>query len=498
MAHSEVVCSLKTFIYNLRFLKKSKGVQTMPDKSFANDAQFLETVLDSAVPLNGAATATHEMTSTDDWKSHQQIVSMGSKNIYSITDNENETALSGDGYEVTNGNIKLNEELNTPQASSQKANMHGKKLKVVKHNAPGLVLSPGTSPKTDDLIREDAKGKRVNILHGTVDAPNIYKDISDQYLFTDGGPNQNDIRQADVGDCYFWATALQIVAHDPAQITSMMKLNGSTVETTLYYKRGENWVKTNISRPLGIGGLNRQYKENNYDNVECGVRLDTDAPIKSAWNAVIQNNACNINRTDYCKAALWANCLEQAYSDFTREHGEYGQGPEKAPHSGDEEFEGGTPDSCLHIFYGDKASDAQTSDIENTSDVRNEILKSLIQFKKTLIGKGQYAALGARRIDGDPNNPDDAHAYSIENVSFVDKNGKIIDFTDNTHIAGFISDFIERNAIDISKSKLLLRNPWNNPNVVEGKFFEITLEDFLTNNEWTHLFKAEIAERTSA
>jgi len=204
---------------------------------------------------------------------------------------------------------------------------------------------------------------------------------------------------------------------------------------------------------------------------------------------------CMINRKDYYKAALWANCLEQAYSDFSRAHGKYGAGQVEAENSGNEEFEGGCSDSCFHMFYGDKAKGPGTYAVKDTKSGRKQFLKSLIEFKKTLDSGGGYSALVARRAFGDPNTGS-AHAYSVMNVTFKDKNGKVIDFTDNKGIFGGVSDFFERRDIDTTQSKLLLRNPWNsNSTETEGKFFEVTLEEFITSSEWTHVREATVKNR---
>ena len=471
----------------------------MLEHLFSKQNQTKKSVLDSdAAGGTAAQPATLAKTNEDEWKTHQQKVSSKSRNLYTVEDDPNEQALNGDGYSVKNGKIKSASTFFKNEASKETVDNGGKPLKAVEHAEPGLVLKAGTTPKLDQLVKEDEKdGTPVQSYRGTVDAPNVSKDVSDKYLFANGGPDQNDVKQVGVGDCYFWATVLQIVAHDPGKFTSMMKLNNGTVSTTMYHKEGKKWVAGTISRPIGIGGLNAQYDQNKskYDSRECGVRLDTSSPVEAAWNAVIMGPMCMINRKDYYKAALWANCLEQAYSDFSRAHGKYGAGQVEAENSGNEEFEGGCSDSCFHMFYGDKAKGPGTYAVKDTKSGRKQFLKSLIEFKKTLDSGGGYSALVARRAFGDPNTGS-AHAYSVMNVTFKDKNGKVIDFTDNKGIFGGVSDFFERRDIDTTQSKLLLRNPWNsNSTETEGKFFEVTLEEFITSSEWTHVREATVKTR---
>lgn len=442
------------------------------------------------------ATAAPEKTTADEWKSHQQTVDRYSPNLYSVSEDPNETAITGDGYSITNGKVNACWSSEFQSALESKPSgttetIEEKKLKPVEHKAPGLMLNAGATPTLENLVKEDPEGESVTEYQGTIKDPNIDKDISSKYLFTDEGPTQNDVKQVGIGDCYFWGAVLQILNNDPSKFTQMMKLNGQNVETTMYYKKGLKWVEAKVVRPVGIGGMNSQYTQNNFDGNESGVRVDVNNPCESAWNAVINDNACMINRTDYFKAALWANCLEQAYSDFSREHGKYGKGAEEKKDSGNEEFEGGCPDMCMHMFYGSNASNAH---IVSASEgflgiTKHKILKSLVNYKKNLDGNGKYEALGARRTFGDPNT-NEAHVYSVENLTFKNSKGDIIDFTDANNKEK-MSD------IDLSASTMVLRNPWNSTDEAEGKYFEITIQTFISDPQWTHLYRATISERTN-
>ena len=102
---------------------------------------------------------------------------------------------------------------------------------------------------------------------------------------------------------------------------------------------------------------------------------------------------------------------------------------------------------------------------------------------------GKYEALGARRTFGDPNT-NEAHVYSVENLTFKNSKGDIIDFTDANNKEK-MSD------IDLSASTMVLRNPWNSTDEAEGKYFEITIQTFISDPQWTHLYRATISERTN-
>ncbi len=426
---------------------------------------------------------------TDAWKANHQKVSKDSPNLFSVTDDPSEKAMSGDGYSVKNG--KINNNLTSFLATNEAGkaeDIESKQLKVVEHKDNGIVLKPGTKPKLEELVTEDAQGTTVTKYHGTIESPNISKDVSNKYLFADGGPNQNDVQQREVADCYFWSAVLQILAQDPSKFESIMKLNGDTVETTLcYFKEGE-WIEETISRPIGIGGLNAQYEHNadRLKNRESGVRVDTSKPCDSAWNAVILGPICKINRTDYYKAALWANCLEQAYSDFARIHGQYGKGLNKVKDSGQEEFEFGCANECMHMFYGDNAVGESFTSIYNHS---TKTIKALAEFKKSLEDEDEFQILAVKRAKNADDS--DAHILSIENVVLCDKNGQKVEFKDKWGIIGYFSDLITKNSIDMLNSKVLIRNPWGN-SAKEGKYFEVSLDNFLHSGEWHYLHRGMI------
>ncbi|GEM_PF-3318350 len=470
----------------------------MLEREFAKQGEIKPVLGEETVGDSDAQTYTN--TKDTDWQSHQQPVNHESHNLYSVTKNPNEKPLTGDGYSVTNGQVNkwysstmtdfFSKEDGAEESTSKnwfEALFKKTRLSVVKHEAPGLVMAPGSSPSREQLVVDDPQGSVVKQYVGTIESPNIYKEVSDKYLFTDEGPNQNDVKQVGIGDCYFWGAVLQILAHDPSKFTSMITLSGQTVNITLYHKEDGKWVSSTYSRPLGIGGVNCQYNEIAQSKAgnECGVRVDITTPCESAWNSTIDGTDCLIDRTDFYKAALWANCLEQAYSDFTRQHGQYGEGFTKVDKDGNkipgkEEFESGVPNRCLNMFYGSKA----TNNGSFAKDAANhdKVLQTLVDFKAMLDGNGDFSTLVARKISGDPTN-NGAHAFSIENVTLVDQKGKKIKYTSK----------VDLTTIDTKQSKLLLRNPWNNTDKTQGKFFEISLEDFLTSNEWTHLYSATVS-----
>lgn len=471
----------------------------MLEREFAKQGE-IKPILDGDT-VDDASSKTYTNTSSTDWKSHQQAVNHESHNLYSVTENSNEKPLTGDGYSATNGQVNkwysstmtdfFSKEDGAEESTSKnwfEALFKKTRLSVVKHEAPGLVMAPGSSPSREQLVVDDPQGSVVKQYVGTIESPNIYKEVSDKYLFTDEGPNQNDVKQVGVGDCYFWAAVLQILAHDPGKFTSMMKLSGQTVTVTMYHKDGDKWVASTLSRPLGIGGLNCQYAETQTEiegyGGECGVRVDVNTPCESAWKSTIDGTDCVIDRTDFYKAALWANCLEQIYSDFTRTYGQYGAGFTKveadgSKTAGSEEFEGGCSNQCFNMFYGSQATDkgVKTNDTAN----QDRILQALVDFKNASNGGG-YTALVARKKSGDPNN-DGAHAYSIDNVSLVDKNGQPVVLTGT----------VDLTKIDLKKSKILMRNPWNSPDSTDGKYFEVTVQTFITDPLWTHLRVATVS-----
>ncbi|GEM_PF-5461241 len=209
-------------------------------------------------------------------------------------------------------------------------------------------------PSFSALVSKDPQGTTIEMLQGTLQSPNLNSEIDQTTLFIDGTTSADDVHQGNVGDCYFLSAMLQVIHYDPSKIVNMMSLLGEDVTTKFYYKEKEKWKPVTITTKLGF------IKRNNFF-MGSMARVSCD-PKTSIWSSAIDGSILRINKEQYYEAALWVNCIEQAFTIFTKQYGQYGDGVD--PSRPTEKFasiESGNSSRCLHIFYGDDASDYEAS-----------------------------------------------------------------------------------------------------------------------------------------
>ena len=231
-------------------------------------------------------------------------------------------------------------------------------------------------PAFGDLVEANKKGQKVVALQGTLQDPNVKNYLDSSSLFIDGTTYQEDVHQGNVGDCYFLAALLQIIHYDPSKIVQMMSLAGDEVTTTFYHREGtgeeSSWKPTIIKTKLGLiarDNCNTEHPEYFYYK-GSHIRLSY-SPKTSLWTPQMQYSSeyegymLKIDKARYFQAALWVNCMEQAFSLFAQKYGQYGDGINDNENNEDryEAISGGWSGMCLHMFYGDEASDSRR--IEN-------------------------------------------------------------------------------------------------------------------------------------
>ena len=236
------------------------------------------------------------------------------------------------------------------------------------------------------LLRESSSGIAPSALRGSIKYPNVRYDIDKTSLFINNTTSAADIRQRNVGDCYFLAAILSIIQKDPKFFTRKMSLNNNTVSTTFYHQMGtifnRRWTPVVVNTPYGIA-------HRNGEKIGSDYRISED--YKSKWYAKFENTVLSVNQDNYYQAALWVNCIEQAFTVFAANYGKYGKG--KDWFDSNERYEritGGFEGDCLHVFYGDNASDKDMTNLAEPSDRRNilddnkSILRNLLKFKQSL------------------------------------------------------------------------------------------------------------------
>ncbi len=237
--------------------------------------------------------------------------------------------------------------VNNPEAGQYKKDTYVTKTPVEKHGAG--------HPSFGELVEANPAGQQANELQGTLQMPNLKNEL-EPTLFINNSVYQEDIHQGNLDNCYFLSALLQVIHYEPAKIMNMMHLMGDKVVTSFYHKGTDgHWVPTMIQTDFSCikrnfsGGPNI----NTMNMMGSRARIDFD-PKRSVWTSSISEDTLKISKADYYEAALWVNCIEQAFAAFAMKYGQAGDGLVKNA----ERFENinfGLSCDCLPLFYGDDA-----------------------------------------------------------------------------------------------------------------------------------------------
>ena len=96
---------------------------------------------------------------------------------------------------------------------------------------------------------------------------------------------------------------------------------------------------------------------------------------------------CN-HLTDFYEAALWVNCLEQAYSLFAGQYGKYGDGIRDGEDKKGrfDAIDGGFEGRCLPLFWGDDVAGHKVLDTTFTPlGQETDDSRALVKANKTVI-----------------------------------------------------------------------------------------------------------------
>lgn len=256
------------------------------------------------------------------------------------TVNATATEAYADHYNAKTGE---NEKLEDVTVKDSKMNDKYKKGKYVT-KAP-VDKAPKAEPALEELVEMTDAGRKVSKMQGTIENPNVINSVINDNIFIDGKVHLDDVRQGNIGDCYFLAALLQVIQHDPQRILDIMKVSGSTVTTTLYRKEKLSWVQQDIAVQIGVFKQNGRLTSSHW-------RIAYD-PKTSRWSSSIDGSALKITREDLYEAALWVQCIEQAYMIFSKNYGQYGKG-NACNVDLKSTIDGGHAQECMYMFFGDK------------------------------------------------------------------------------------------------------------------------------------------------
>ena len=246
----------------------------------------------------------------------------------------------------------------------------------------GVIKDAGEKVSAEELVTVGS-GQVANRVEGTLDKPNTINKVVPNSLFIDGKSYQEDIRQGNLGDCYFLAAILQVVHYDQNYIPNMMHMVGDEVYTELYHREGNkksnyHWVRKPIAIKWGLNQMTGKDSAGNTITQRIGAnyRLKYEPEKEVKWSANFDADTLKINRTTFYQAAMWVNCLERAFADYSNLYGQYGVGKSRYYTSSDRynTINGGFPGYCLNMIYGDDAqASAQGDSSYGTPISRQEI-----------------------------------------------------------------------------------------------------------------------------
>ena len=223
------------------------------------------------------------------------------------------------------------------------------------------------APSLDELVTI-GRGQIAKKIIGTPDSPNINHKVLPNNLFIDGKASQDDIRQAKLRDCYFLAALLQVIHYDPKFLPSIMTMHGDEVYAELCHREGNEtsgyrWVRKPIAVKWGVTLRGEVDKHGHGELSHYGslFRVNHEPEKTVKWSAEFDHDTLKFNRTEYYQAAMWVQCLERAFADYSKLYGKDGTG--KTDGDRYENISGGAGWTTLHMLYGDRiASESHLKD----------------------------------------------------------------------------------------------------------------------------------------
>lgn len=197
---------------------------------------------------------------------------------------------------------------------------------VIKSTEAAPVVSEAT-PSAVALYEEVAQGGTPYATQRfTVDSPLALSGLHPDRLYIDGAPAVEDIRQGDLGDCYFLAALTSVVAGDPGHLMSIISLQGDFITANLWEVTGKESNGELSWAPCTIA-MDRSLLVDTEAGRVVGAKIRTsDTLSERRWWAEFEGDELMVRSHDLYEAALWAPLMEKAYAIFAEAHGQDGTG----------------------------------------------------------------------------------------------------------------------------------------------------------------------------
>lgn len=231
----------------------------------------------------------------------------------------------------------------------------------------GFQSSSATNGRVDQSVSTELLGQRINDPTLT-DGTYVYQSFNHHPLFSSGGPSMDDVKQGQIGDCYFLATLAGAAKVSPDSIRSMIT-------------------------DLGDGTYAVRFVDS--DNSYRFYRVDNDLPVARAGN----------NRPVYAglgtEDCLWVALAEKAYAYHRNGAGSY------------ESIHGGWMSQALTAIG---AAQQQTLWRQQAGGARQ-----FMNWVEQQLSEGKIVTLGVLDARNELNLVS-GHAYTVDSVE-TDENG---------------------------------------------------------------------------
>ena len=125
-------------------------------------------------------------------------------------------------------------------------------------------------------------------------------------LFGANGPSYTDVRQGEIGDCYFLASLAEIAMQNPTAITSMFIVNGDGTYTVRFFNGSQaQYVTVDQQLPTTSGTL-----------IFDGLGASAASASNVLWVALAEKAYVEINECGWIRPSSWGGGHERVHGHF--------------------------------------------------------------------------------------------------------------------------------------------------------------------------------------
>ena len=283
-------------------------------------------------------------------------------------------------WTTEHADVGVQDGFNAPELSQGVLNERAMSLRLL--HGPSNPLETASPPSESDLFEElETDGTCVDDptvqyvdYAGDVATPTESGVRDESTIYIGGSPSVEDIKQGDIGDCWFLASLINVTATDSGHIQEMVTSSGGSVTVNLFRYDGDadNWVPVSFTTDMTLARWKDPDSGDLYDLLGSGVRVG-DAPVTSHWYADVVDDALMINAEHTFEMAMWAPLLSKGLALYMESYGQYGgyaqdDNPVRSG-SGYEDMDGGVAHWSYPMMYGPDVIDSDGAETFEQTDV---------------------------------------------------------------------------------------------------------------------------------